>query len=643
MSQEIATVDMPPFNATPEQQAILGHDLRRHARILAGPGTGKSATVIALLNIRLPREPNFKVKLLTFTRAATQELSLKFFDVENPVSEPPNTIHSFCISVLLSNPGLGEFPKPLRIADDWETSEIIRPDLAGRLSMKQAVVKELFAELAANWESLNPSETQSINASVRARFTGGWIEHREIYGYTLLAELPYALRTALRDHPDLEGVDYDVLVVDEYQDLNACDLEILQRMAERRCAIFAAGDDDQSIYSFRKAHPEGIRRFLDNYSDAADYTLSITQRCGKRIVAWANYVIQGDISRPADRQSLRAADTAPDGDVALLAFKSDVAEAKGIAELVKHLIFEKHVEPSQVLILTRTDHNGQFSRRIKEELRQRGIGFSGPGTIDDLFSREDNRRALSMLRIGSDEEDSLAWASLLVLTPNIGQAFFDYIYGSAQKLRATFAEALLSAHREGFPGAPTASSRIAATLIANVLAWAATFTIPEQTPEDGWGAWIAERLSDSGTVELSPEFRDLLLAVDNRIDATTDFGRYLGQIWPLAKDIACANSADVRIMTLGGSKGLTVEVAILAGLEAGIIPRDSSDLAEERRLLYVGMTRAKRFLYGTWARRRRGPTARTGRPHVNRLRQLSPFLEGGPVQSRDGDTFINSF
>src|SRR5256885_14238989 len=100
----------------------------------------------------------------------------------------------------------------------------------------------------------------------------------------MLAELPDLMRRALETHDDLEGVDYDLLVVDEYQDLNACDLEVLRLIAERGCSIIAAGDDDQSIYSFRRAAPEGIRRFSEDYPGSEDYTLSVTQRCGSRII-----------------------------------------------------------------------------------------------------------------------------------------------------------------------------------------------------------------------------------------------------------------------------------------------------------------------------------------------------------------------
>ena len=141
-------------------------------------------------------------------------------------------------------------------------------------------------------------------------------------------------------------------------------------------------------------------------------------------------------------------------------------------------------------------------------------------------------------------------------------------------------------------------------------------------------------------LEFRENLKTLLADVDESIEETRDLGRYLGQIAPLAKDGALAKSAGVRIMTLAGSKGLTVEAAILCGLEAGLVPMDGADLAEERRLLYVGMTRARKFLFGTWAQTRRGPTARAGRGQVNARRQPSFFLDGGPVPTQNGHHYL---
>jgi DNA helicase-2/ATP-dependent DNA helicase PcrA len=622
------------FEPTGEQLAILRHDLSRHARILAGPGTGKSATVIALLNIKAAILGAGGAKLLTFTRAATAELTQKLDENPNIACERPSTLHSFCISVLLRNPGLGDFPRPLRMADDWESDKIVEKTLSRRLKIPKLNIRTLFRELAANWESLVPEEGPKVTPAERARFLGAWREHREIFGYTLPSELPYALRIALRDHNNIEGTEYALLVVDEYQDLNSCDLDVLHRLSERGCHIIGAGDDDQSIYySLRKAHPAGIRRFLEDYAGASDYPLSITLRCGSKIVEWANFVIQGDPDRPSGRAALRASPSAPNGEVKLLSLRSEIAEADEVAKIASYLINEKKVLAPEILILSRSDHHGQFSKSIKEALTKRKIAFSDPSTVSELMERPDTRHAMTRLRLLLNREDSLAWATQLYLTKGAGNAFVDYICEHAREHRTTFGHKLLELYATSFAGGPQGSAPRATRMVYEMLAWLETVDVPANEPEAGWASWIVQALQPSAS-PISTELQELLVVVGEKIEQTGSLDRYLSQIWPLAKDIALAKSNGVRIMTLGASKGLTVDAAIIFGLENGIVPMDGRELGEERRLLYVGMTRARKFVFGTWARQRRGPTARAGREHVGRPRQLSHFLEGGPVTSR---------
>lgn len=391
------------FDPTPEQLAILAHDPTRHARVLAGPGTGKSTTMVALLARLLAKDDSLRVRMLTFTRAATAELAEKVAGLSGQ-AERPSTIHSFAISVLLRNPGTGGFPDPLRIADTWEFKNIVRPTLAKRAGVGVRLLDRIVQEMASNWQSLTDEKDLEVSEADRTRFRGAWNEHRRILGYTLLQELPYALRRALHDHDDLDGIDFDLLLVDEYQDLNACDLEVLR----------------------------------------------------------------------------------------LLSVK------------------------------------------------------------------------------GGCEND-----------------------------------------------------------------------LPDEQPEEGWGSWIIE-LSGKGNVVPAPthEFRDLLLRLDKLEGAEQSLCRYLGQIEPLGKDLAQTQSDGVRIMTMGGSKGLTVRATIIAGVEDGLVPRPECDLSEERRILYVAMTRAKEYLFCTWARRRRGPTARAGDPSMDRRRHCQ-FLNEGPVESEDGGDFLN--
>jgi DNA helicase-2/ATP-dependent DNA helicase PcrA len=627
------------YDPTPEQQDILAYEADHHARVLAGPGTGKSATLVALIDRLLEGMPAPRIRLLTFTRAATGELARKVSEHPAAAAERPSTIHSFAISVLLRNAGTAGFPEPLRIADPWEYSNLVRPTLARRAGVGVRELDRLVREMAAAWESLQPEEDQRVDPQTRARFLGAWDEHRRIYGYTLLAELPYALRQALIDHPDLEGVDYDLLVVDEYQDLNACDLAILHLLADRGCSLIGAGDDDQSIYSFRRAAPEGIRRFPEEYEGADDFTLSISQRSGSEIIDWATFVIEGDPDRPC-RPRLVPTVRAPPGEVALLAFDGHITEARGIATLIEKLIEEEEVPPAEILVLLRTDYNKHFSRLIEQQLDGLGIESSDPEMVGRVLGEAQNRRMLTAFRLLVHRQDSLAWATLLHLTNGVGLAFVNYVYERARAERIQFGTALLHARVDEFEGAPASSAGLACDLVDSMISWLDETAVPELEEGSAWGAWIVRTAGDAVVPAPSEALEELLLALDETAEPEQGLGRYLGQIWPLGQDRALAESESVRVMTMGGAKGLTVRATIVAALEDEIIPRQEPPLDEERRLLYVALTRAREFVFGTWARRRTGPTARVGGGQAVTRRSLTRFLRDGPVVAEDGAAFI---
>jgi DNA helicase II / ATP-dependent DNA helicase PcrA len=245
------------------------------------------------------------MRLLTFTRAATAELAEKVAGSPEADIERASTIHSFAIASLLANPGSAPFPEPLRIADDWEVDQIIAPGLRTIVGVSKDVVKKkLLPEMAAGWESLEPRPRADVSEEVRNRVLGAFQQHRRVFGYTLLAELPDLLRRALQTHTDLVGLDFKFLVVDEYQDLNACDLSVLMLLARGGTSIFGVGDDEQSIYGFRMAAPEGILRFLDDYPGAGDYQPTVSHRCGSEIVKWARYLIESNADRPAHKTRL---------------------------------------------------------------------------------------------------------------------------------------------------------------------------------------------------------------------------------------------------------------------------------------------------------------------------------------------------
>lgn len=636
------TVGERVFEYTEEQQAVVQHPAHTHARVLAGPGTGKSVTLVGLVGRQLELDSDQAVRMLTFTRAATAELQKKIPPSLSGHMRRPSTIHSFAISILLANPGAAGLPQPLRVADDWETRAIVSPHLARLLGVKTGVLKKLVSEMSANWESLTDGVDESIPAELRSRFLALWQEHRRVFGYTLLAELPFALLHALKSHGgDLSGSQFDMLVVDEYQDLNACDLAVLNQMTHLGTALVAAGDDDQSIYRFRKAHPEGIRRFLTDYPDAADYPLTVAHRCGKSIMEWASYVIQGDPDRAADKKPQSCLLDADAGTARLLHFRGHAAEAVGIARLTKLLIDKHGVPESEILILLRSDYNCAFSAPIRREMDSLEIPYSDPEAVLALLDEARNRRVVLMFRIAADRRDSLAWAGLLELAGGVGPAFRQSVYERARQARHSFAHELLESHSKGFPDDPGAPAKKASACIDSVLSWLDAPDLPDDRSEVSWGDWILSRCEEAGLGPLDDDLADLLRQIDQELQEKLSLSRYVSQIEPLGKDILYAKSRGVRIMSLTAAKGLTARATIVASTEENILPADY-DTREERRLLYVGMTRATDFLYCTWARCRRGPTARAGIEDVGGLRQHTQFFLGGPVATEDGQQYLDA-
>jgi superfamily I DNA/RNA helicase len=368
--------------------------------------------------------------------------------------------------------------------------------------------------------------------------------------------------------------------------------------------------------------------------------MTITKRCGKEIVRWARWVIEGDPDRPAGRQPLTADPEGPDGEAILLAFNTQATEAAGIADLVEHLIIDEGVPASQILVLFRSDRAGLFSSPIKEHLKRRNIAVADPDVVKRALSEENNRRSIEIARLMVNRDDALSWAALLALTPGVGGTFVDYVYSHAVSERMGFGSALLELYAADFPDAPRSASN-ATAMIEGVLRRLDQHSLPGDPPEEGWGHWLIDLAGDEIVPSFSEPLEQIICEIDDLVDLSDNLGRFLGQIQPVGADLGSAKAEGVRFMSMAASKGLTVEATIVCAVEDGLIPRPTGSLAEERRLLYVAMTRARRHLFCVWSRRRTGPTARAGRPNVGERRSLSHFLRSGPVPNTDGRRFID--
>jgi DNA helicase-2/ATP-dependent DNA helicase PcrA len=174
----------------------------------------------------------------------------------------PSTIHSFAISVLLANPGAANFSDAVadrgRLGDAPHHRAAARAHGRGDADGRQAHAGPgTGGQLGGRWSLITKPD---VDEETRNRFVGAWDQHRRVFGYKVLPELPDLLRRALDTHEDLKGLDFDMLVVDEYQDLNACDLRALAAAARRHgTAVFGVGDDERR--STRRPDRRGASRF----------------------------------------------------------------------------------------------------------------------------------------------------------------------------------------------------------------------------------------------------------------------------------------------------------------------------------------------------------------------------------------------
>jgi DNA helicase-2/ATP-dependent DNA helicase PcrA len=531
------------------------------------------------------------------------------------------------------------------VADDWEERNIIQEDLKAQLGYKKiGDVEDKLNDLSADWDTLAADGTQS-ERKADPKFLGAWTEHRGIFGYTLRAELVYQLKHALQQRKDFElRPATKHVLVDEYQDLNKCDLSVIEAIRDRGASIYAAGDDDQSIYGFRHAQPEGIRGFLGTFQPSADLSLATCVRCDKAIIDLAKFVAALDHRRL--EKPLEPRKDAGGGQVALLQFASGGDEANGVASLCRYFIDEADHDPDEILILLRSDFRGAFSNPLRAALEAAGVSVvsnvGGDSPLDSKFGRT----VLSLLRLCLVPDDSLGWRTLIQERNNkLGTETLRGLYDLARSQGTTFAGAVF--HVAKNPSAHKVGGRIKGEVVAIEEDVARIGKILMQKQGESTPRPLAARIKDALTAlggppderETLPEF---LIRIADEADATS--------LEELLTALAVSGGAPeqeitegaVNILTMHRAKGLSARTVIIMAAEDEYVPGRHEGLAQddERRLLYVSLTRAKERLLITYANERDGAQRHTGRTSGDKVRSLTRYLRDCPVAPEDGDEFI---
>lgn len=622
----------------PEQETAAAH--RGHARLLAGPGTGKTRVLVALVaglindGIARPDE----ILCLTFTRAAAAGLRRKVRE-RLGAADPPDvyTLHGFALHQLMAQRiDLGAGRGRARVADDWEERHVVEEDLKQLLGERDVRrVRARLRALAAAWESSPDPDVEESHAD--SQLIGALRRHKDQYRYVLRSELVFRLKEQFDANPyfPLTGT-YRWIVVDEYQDLNRCDVAVIDAIAAAQDALlYVAGDDDQSIYQqLRHAHPQAIRDFVAKHR-AADLRLATCVRCDGRILDLATSVIRQEVNR--EPKALVPHDSAGPGIVEAIAFHSGDEEARGIASLVQKFM-SVGVDEQEILILLRSDYRGAFSGPIKLALD----GLRLPSVVrtpeKSPLDTPSGRQLLGLLRLSVDDRDDLAWRTVLEAEPlGVGdhavQALHELAAATAgMSFSGAIGEAEAGAAALGRYAAPVA--RAAAVIRGRLEAMAV------DAYDD---AGVAETIHAAAAgLPASDYLNEAIAELQGLVTlwSPTSLDDFLGGLALRKEEEADFAPNTVNIMTAHKAKGLDACVVILAAAEEELFP-GRGQIDEERRLLYVSLTRAKHALFITHSTRRSGQQARAGTGGSRH--QRTRFLDGIGLTSRPGMAFLGTF
>jgi DNA helicase-2/ATP-dependent DNA helicase PcrA len=606
----------------------------RILRLVAGPGTGKTRVLtrrVAYL-VEEGRVDPTEILALTFSRAAARELRQRLETLlGEEAGDRPGvyTLHAFALRQLLRHGGAPTLPHPIRIADDYDERWVIEEELSDLADMTVREVRKELRNLASDWETLNAEEDEWERLYPNPHFLGAWRRHREIYGYTLRAELVYALKKALDADPDLElEREFSHVLADEYQDLNRCEVAVIERLVGNDRSFFAAGDDDQSIYGFRNAFPLGLREFNQTYPEAEEGELVWCHRCDRDILRMGLNVAEQDIDRiPKDLRSLAEAE---DGQVEAYSFRTGDDEARGIARICRQLADDAGVEPGAILILLRNDPQGVYSGPIIAALEAEGLGAELPVDPFAVLDEPAPRQLVCLLRLLRDRENGLAWRELLKLRPNgVGDTALMAAYLLADDRAERYSQAIQAIADD--PDVLTHRNR--ARLAQGVHEINRLLDEHADLLESPAGEGLETLLGliDFEGEESRDEVAGLLLALPAEGEEQLTLGVVESALHSsrggMDEEERQGSSDRVQIMSMHSAKGLTADAVVVAACEDELVPGQTEgrrDLDDQRRLLYVSLTRARHFLFVTCARQRPGRQSHLTRAPV--ARSYTSFL-----------------
>jgi DNA helicase-2/ATP-dependent DNA helicase PcrA len=600
--------------------------------IVAGAGSGKTRALthrIAYL-IREHGVNPYSVLAITFTNKAAREMAQR---VEELLGERIAkgmwilTFHSACVRILRREHKHLGLPSSFTIYDEGDTERLITNVLRDlNLDVKRFPPRAMSAAIGkAKDHVLSAAEftagAGNFYEETIAKVYSAYEERKRAAGALDFDDLIGETVRLFREHPEvLEHYQerFRYVLIDEYQDTNRAQYELVNLLAAKYRNVCVVGDADQGVYSWRGATIQNLLDFERDYPDAAVFLMEQNYRSTSNILAVANALIEHNVQRKP-----KSLWTETEGGELAVRFRADDEheEALFVAEETHRLVDEEGFRYTDIAVFYRT--NAQ-SRVLEDVFMRAGTPYRVVGGVR-FYQRKEVKDVLAYLRLLVNPQDVVA-ARRVINTPKrgIGDATVAALEGFAAVEGVPFLEAArrvdeVASLAARAKGAVAGFVEIMDVLQAAFDSGAAPQRMVEAAATES--GYLIE-LETERTVEAEGRIENLrelggVAAEFEQRDPNGSLSDFLEQVSLVGEqDEYDEEAGSVTLMTLHNAKGLEFPVVFIIGLEDGVFPHyrsmgDQSELEEERRLLYVGVTRARQRLYLThaWSRSLFGATS----------------------------------
>ena len=590
--------------------------------VIAGAGSGKTKVLthkIAYLISEKNVKP-YNILAITFTNKAASEMKQRVEKIVGDVAQEMwmGTFHSICVRILRRFIDRIGFDTSFLIFDTSDQKTVVKECLkALNIDDKTFSDRSVLSEISnAKNEMLTPKAYQAkYSGEFRKEKIGqvyelyhkrlrenNAIDFDDIINYTIdiLSENPDVLQYYTEK--------FKYVLVDEYQDTNKAQFTLVTILASRYGNITVVGDNDQGIYSFRGADISNILNFEKDFPGTKIIKLEQNYRCTGNILKAANAVIKHN----ENKYEKKLWTENEDGSLpCLYQAEDEYDEANYVVKQIEHLKTEEYLKPKDFVILYRM--NAQ-SRAIEDILRRENIPYKIVGGLK-FYERKEIKDTIAYLRLIHNTSDNLSLKRIINEPKRgIGKTSLDKIQEISDRTGTSMYEIIK--HAEEFDlNRVKANAEEFINLIEELRLKKQELSISELLKEVLNKSGYTRALELENTVEAETRMQNLeeflTVAIEfEEESADNTLPEFLESI-TLSSDVDEMQDEDntVTLMTLHSAKGLEFPVVFLVGMEEGIFPGYKSigepkELEEERRLFYVGITRAKQFLHLTCAKHR---------------------------------------